>query len=107
MIGVSTILSIRQRCANGDSIAQIARDEGVSEPTVRKYRDIDDLSPELPARKERGSKLDPYVSALRHAPQASCQPRAECGGACRWAATLSRVAAHGVTDGWQAGRTER
>ena len=60
MIGVSTILSIRQRCANGDSVAQIARDEGVSEPTVRKYRDMDDMSPDLPVRKERGSMLDPY-----------------------------------------------
>lgn len=55
MIGMSTILSIRQRCANGDSVAQIAGDEGVSEPTVRKCRDMDDMSPELPARKERGS----------------------------------------------------
>ena len=60
MIGVSTILAIKRRCANGDSVAQIARDEGVSEPTVRKYRDMEDLSPELPVRKERGSKLDPY-----------------------------------------------
>ena len=60
MIGVSTILTIKQRCANGDSVAQIARDEGVSEPTVRKYRDMDDMSPELPVKKERGSKLDPY-----------------------------------------------
>ena len=57
---MSTILSIRQRCANGDSVAQIARDEGVSEPTVRKYRDMDDMSPELPVKKGRGSKLDPY-----------------------------------------------
>ena len=32
--------------------------------------------------------------------------RAPCGGAGRWAATLSRVAAHGVSDGWQAGQTE-
>ena len=60
MIGVSTILTIKQRCASGDPVAQIARDEGVSEPTVRKYRDMDDMSPELPVKKERGSKLDPY-----------------------------------------------
>lgn len=37
-----TILSIRQRLDAGDSVAQVARDEGVSEPTVRKYRDMDD-----------------------------------------------------------------
>ena len=60
MIGVSTILSIKQRCAAGDSVAQVAREEGVSEPTVRKYRDMDDMSPQLPVKKERGSKLDPY-----------------------------------------------
>lgn len=35
MIGMSTILSIRQRLDAGDSVAQVARDEGVSEPTVR------------------------------------------------------------------------
>ena len=34
MIGMSTILSIRRRCADGDSVAEIAREEGVSEPTV-------------------------------------------------------------------------
>ncbi len=32
--------------------------------------------------------------------------RAQRGGAGRWAATLSRVVAHGVTDGRQAGQTE-
>ena len=41
MIGMSTILSIRQRLDAGDGVAQVARDEGVSEPTVRKYRDMD------------------------------------------------------------------
>ena len=46
MIGMSTILSIRRRCADGDSVAEIAREEGVSEPTVRKYRDMEDFSPQ-------------------------------------------------------------
>lgn len=32
-----TINSIRSKRARGDSIAQIAREIGVSEPTVRKY----------------------------------------------------------------------
>ena len=45
MIGMSTILSIRQRLDAGDSVAQVARDEGVSEPTVRKCRDTDDFPP--------------------------------------------------------------
>lgn len=51
MIGMSTILSIRHRCADGDSVAEIAREEVVSEPTVRKYRDMEDFSPE--ARKAK------------------------------------------------------
>lgn len=57
---MSTILSIKQRCDDGDSVAQIAREEGVSEPTVRKYRDMDDFSPQLKIRKRRASKLDPF-----------------------------------------------
>ena len=65
MIGMSTILSIRRRCADGDSVAEIAREEGVSEPTVRKYRDMEDFSPQ-PAkrRKARASKLDPYKATI-------------------------------------------
>ena len=60
MIGMSTILSIRRRCADGDSVAEIAREEDAAEPTVRKYRDMEDFSPQ-PAkrRKARASKLDP------------------------------------------------
>ncbi len=62
---MSTILSIRQRCADGDSVAEIARDEGVSEPTVRKYRDMDDFSPQASKqRKARASKLDPYKGVI-------------------------------------------
>lgn len=55
-----TIPSIRQRCANGDPVAQTARDGGVSEPTVRKCRDMGDMSPGPPAGKGRGSMPDPY-----------------------------------------------
>lgn len=64
MIGMSTILSIKQRCNDGDSVAQIAREEGISEPTVRKYRDMDDFSPCVKARKRRGSKLDPFKAVI-------------------------------------------
>lgn len=65
MIGMSTILSIRRRCADGDSVAEIAREEGVSEPTVRKYRDMDDFSPQaVKPRKARPSKLDPYKATI-------------------------------------------
>lgn len=62
---MSTILSIRRRCADGDSVAEIAREEGVSEPTVRKYRDMDDFSPQaVKPRKARPSKLDPYKATI-------------------------------------------
>lgn len=64
MIGMSTILSIRQRLDAGDSVAQVARDEGVSEPTVRKYRDMDDFSPSLKAGRKQASKLDPYKPVI-------------------------------------------
>ena len=37
MIDMPTINMIRQRGARGDTVAEIARDVGVSEPTVRKY----------------------------------------------------------------------
>lgn len=57
---MSAILSTRQRCANGDSVARTARGEGASEPTVRKCRDMGDMSPGPPAGKGRGSMLDPY-----------------------------------------------
>lgn len=60
MIGMSTINSIRERCRNGDSVSAVARDEGVSRDTVRKYRDMDDLSPEMPIKKKRKSKIDEY-----------------------------------------------
>ena len=64
MIGMSTILAIKQRAARGDSVAQIAREEGISEPTVRKYRDMDDFSPQVKPRKRRGSKLDPFKATI-------------------------------------------
>ena len=57
VIGMSAILSTRQRCANGDSVARTARGEGASEPTVRKCRDMGDMSPGPPAGKERGLSL--------------------------------------------------
>lgn len=60
MIGVSTIVSIRNRYREGDSVARISRDEGVSEPTVRKYANMDDFSAPIAARRRRPSKLDPY-----------------------------------------------
>ena len=64
MIDMPTIESIHARRARGDTIAEIARAEGVSEPTVRKYLKIRDFSPKLPRRKARYSILDPYKETI-------------------------------------------
>ena len=53
---MSATLTIKSRINKGDSIAQTARDEGISEPTVRRYRDLDGFSPAIEIRKERASK---------------------------------------------------
>ena len=62
MIGVDKIEDIRRRCRDGETVAEIARKVGVSEPTVRKYRDMEDLSPKppKPAKKRRGGILEPH-----------------------------------------------
>lgn len=49
----------------GCSVADIARATGVSEPTVRKYRNMDDLSPKPPKRAARESELlTPYAPTI-------------------------------------------
>ena len=57
MISMPQIQSIRSRRRNGESIASIARSERVSEPTVRKYLRVDDLSARPPVRRRRGSVI--------------------------------------------------
>ena len=57
MIGVDKIQDIREMWRKGHSVAEIARVTGVSEPTVRKYRDMDDLSPKPPKAHETESEL--------------------------------------------------
>ncbi|MEE1208960.1 MAG: IS21 family transposase [Parafannyhessea umbonata] len=54
MIGVDKIEDIRRRARAGQPVARIAREVGVSEPTVRKYRDMEDLSERPPAAAEPG-----------------------------------------------------
>lgn len=49
MIGVDKIDDIRRLGRNGATVASIARDTGVSEPTVRKYLREPDLSERPPA----------------------------------------------------------
>lgn len=64
MISMPKIQSIRMRRRNGESIASIARSEQVSEPTVRKYLRVDDLSARPPVRRHRGSVIDEWVPVI-------------------------------------------
>lgn len=65
MIDVDKIQDIRVMWRRGCSVAEISRSTGVSEPTIRKYRDRKDLSPEPPkARKETSELLSPYTPII-------------------------------------------
>lgn len=65
MIGVDKIEDMRKRARGGESIASIARAVGASEPTVRKYARMEDLSPEPPRRREPESEvLAPYEETI-------------------------------------------
>ena len=64
MISMPQIQSIRSRRRNGESIASIARSERVSEPTVRKYLRVDDLSVRPPVRRRRGSVIDEWLPVI-------------------------------------------
>lgn len=48
---------MRRSARVGEPIASIARHVGVSEPTVRKYARMVDLSPEQPRRRQLGSDV--------------------------------------------------
>lgn len=60
MISMTDKNSIRLLWRQGDSVVEVERKAGVSRDTVYKYRDMDDFSPEPPARRAQGSKLDPF-----------------------------------------------
>lgn len=64
MTGMSVIHSIRCMRKEGASVAAIARELGVSEPTVRKYLREVDLSDRPPVRRERPSKIDRWVPLI-------------------------------------------
>ena len=65
MIGVDKIEDIRKRARGGEPIASAARAVGASEPTVRKYVRMEDLSPEPPRRHEPESELPaPYGETI-------------------------------------------
>lgn len=54
MISMTDKNSIRLLWRQGDSVAEVESKTGVSRDTVYKYRDMDDFSPEPPARRARG-----------------------------------------------------
>ena len=69
MIDVDKIEDIRRRARRGQPVAQIARELHVSEPTVRKYRDMEDLSerprprqdPQFPALEGLTETIDAWL----------------------------------------------
>ena len=66
MIGVDKIDDIRRLGRGGASVASIARDTGVSEPTVRKYLREPDLSERPPAvgRVPESPLLEPFAELI-------------------------------------------
>ena len=58
MTGMFVIHSIRCTRKEGASVAAIARELGISEPTVRKYLREVDLSDRPQVRRERPSKIN-------------------------------------------------
>ena len=65
MIGVDKIEDIRRRRSRGESIASISRNTGVSEPTVRKYLRMEDLSPQPPvAERRKRPAIDRYADFI-------------------------------------------
>jgi hypothetical protein len=69
MIDVDKIEDIRKRARRGQPVATIARELHVSEPTVRKYRDMEDLSqgpelrrePQFPSLDGLTEKIDAWL----------------------------------------------
>lgn len=64
MISMSVVHSICSMRKEGCSIAAIARELHVSEPTVRKYLKMRDLSLRPPVRRSRPSKTNPWVPLI-------------------------------------------
>ena len=58
------VQDIRKLARSGCSVAEISRETGVSEPTVRKYVNKRDFSPRVPAKKQAPSILDAYKPVI-------------------------------------------
>lgn len=65
MIDMEKIIKIKSLWRKGESIAGIARQTGVSEPTVRKYVRMEDFSPTMKVKEKRSSKLDGHEPVIR------------------------------------------
>lgn len=65
MIDVDQVQNIRCLLAKGKNVTEVHKETGVSMPTIRKYRDLEDLSPKPPAPKRdkggEGSVLTPEM----------------------------------------------
>ena len=64
MLNMSQINEIRELAKKGYKVAQIARNQNVSEKTVRKYLQKEDFSPKPPQAMELPSKLDRYKETI-------------------------------------------
>ncbi|RYQ29661.1 transposase [Bifidobacterium pseudolongum subsp. globosum] len=64
MISMSVVHSIRSMRKEGCSVAAMARELNVSEPTVRKYLKVRDLSPKPPVKRARPSKIEQWVPLI-------------------------------------------
>ncbi len=61
---MSRIQQIKQWQAQGWSVSAIAAQLGLDRKTVRKYVEQQDFSPQMPVKRGRGSKLDPYQATI-------------------------------------------
>lgn len=80
MLGSGLVISLHELRAMGKSIRQIARETNVSRNTVRKYLRAEGL-PERKKRPKRGSKLDPFKTALHQLMADGIYMRRCCGSA--------------------------
>lgn len=64
MLDMSQIERIRDMLADGYTPTEVKETLGVSCPTIRKYAQEDDFSPQRPKASEHPSKLDPHKALI-------------------------------------------
>ena len=86
MLDMSRIERIRDMLADGYTPTEVKETLGVSYPTIRKYAQEDDFSPQRPKASEHPSKLDPYKALIGEMlPQAAPHGQARLREAARGA----------------------